>query len=270
MRYLPVSLDTLDKKILILGGGYLAYSALKSVIGSEAEIYMIGDSFIKNIVNIAENSNEKIKLKEHQVDKDFMFMGYDYVLIATEDFEINEALEKRAVSRKMVYQRFDILSKSLISINKSIERGPLTFSLNSSRINPTVTDIIFEDLEKFSEKYSLEKINILNEIRSELVRKNSQNIDEIIRRLYESETINLSTFLEEMPDYKIEDLKSSENLINSIENGEKITTEKESSMEDDQVIKKNLDDAKNISRDKDLNKTKLNLDSFHNLDKFNE
>lgn len=138
----------------------------------------------------------------------------------------------------MVYQRFDILSKSLMSINKSIERGPLTFSLNSSRINPTVTDIIFEDLEKFSEKYSLEKINILNEIRSELVRKNSQNIDEIIRRLYESETINLSTFLEEMHDYKIEDLKSSENLINSIENGEKITTEKESTMEDDQIIKK--------------------------------
>ena len=73
-----------------------------------------------------------------------------------------------------------------------------------------------------------------------------------------------------MPDYKIEDLKSTENLINSIENGEKITTEKESTMEDDQIIKKNLDDAKNISRDKDLNKTKLNLDSFHDLDKFNK
>ena len=47
MRYLPVSLDTLDKKILILGGGYLAYSALKSVIDSEEEIYMIGDSLQK-------------------------------------------------------------------------------------------------------------------------------------------------------------------------------------------------------------------------------
>ena len=73
-----------------------------------------------------------------------------------------------------------------------------------------------------------------------------------------------------MPDYKIEDLKSSENLINSIENGEKITTEKESSMEDDQIIKKNLDDAKNIARDRKLDKTSLNLDSFHDLDKFNK
>lgn len=268
MRYLPVSLDTEDKKILILGGGYLAFSALKSVIDTEAEIYMIADSFTKNILQKAEDSQGKIKIKEHEIDKDFMFMGYDYVLIATEDFEINEALEKRANSRNMIYQRFDILSKSLMSINKSVERGPLTFSLNSSRLNPTVTDIIFEDLEKFTEKYNLEKLNILNEIRSELVRKNSQNIDEIIRRLYESETINLSTFLEEMPEYKIEDLKSSEDLIKHIENGDEIKAEKESTMEEDKIIKKNLDEAKDISRDKDLDKSNLNLESFNNLDKF--
>ena len=268
MRYLPVSLDTSEKKILILGGGYLAFSALKSVIDTEAEIYMIADSFTKNILQKVEESDDKIKVKEHELDKDFMFMGYDYVLIATEDFELNEALEKRASSRNMIYQRFDILSKSLISINKSIERGPITFSVNSSRLNPTVTDIIFEDLEKFTEKYNLEKLNILNEIRSELVRKNSQNIDEIIRRLYESETINLSTFLEEMPDYKIEDLESSEDLINHIEKGEEVKTQRESTMKDNQIIKKNLDEANNLSRDKDLDKSNLNLDSFHDLDKF--
>ena len=268
MRYLPVSVDTYEKKILILGGGYLALSALKSVIDTEAEIYMIADSFTKDIEKKSEESHGKIKLKEHKIEKDFKFMGFDYVLIATEEFELNEALEKRANSRNMIYQRFDIFSKSLMSINKSIEHGPLTFSLNSSRLNPTITDIIFEDLKKFCQKYNLEKLNILSEIRSELVRKNSQNIDEIIRKLYESETINLSTFLEEMPEYKIEDLKSSEDLINHIENGSEINIEKESSLEDDQIIKKNLDDARDLSRDKDLSNKDLNLESFHDLDKF--
>lgn len=268
MRFLPVSIDTFEKKILILGGGYLALSALKSVLDTEAEIYMIADSFTTDIIKKSDESNGKIKLKEHTLEKDFKFMGFDYVLIATEDFELNEALEKRANSRNMIYQRFDIFSKSLMSINKSIERGPLTFSLSSSRLNPTITDIIFEDLKNFSEKYNLEKLNILSEIRSELVRKNSQNIDEIIRKLYESETINLSTFLEEMPQYKIEDLESSENLINHIVTGEEIKVEKESTLEDDQIIKKNLDDAKNLSRDKDLSNSALNLESFHDLDKF--
>ncbi|WP_019107372.1 precorrin-2 dehydrogenase/sirohydrochlorin ferrochelatase family protein [Peptoniphilus senegalensis] len=268
MRYLPVSLDTYEKKILILGGGYLALSALKSVIDTEAEIYMIADTFTKDIVKKSEESYGKIKLKEHELEKDFKFMGFDYVLIATEDFELNEALEKRASSRNMIYQRFDIFSKSLMSINKSLEHGPLTFSLNSSRLNPTITDIVFEDLKNFVKKYNLEKLNILSEIRSELVRKNSQNIDEIIRNLYESETINLSTFLEEMPEYKIEDLKSSEELINSIENGSNIKVEKESTLEDEQIIKKNLDDAKSLSRDKDLNKDDLHLESFKDLNKF--
>ena len=155
-----------------------------------------------------------------------------------------------------------------MSINRSLEHGPLTFSLNSSRLNPTITDIVFEDLKNFVKKYNLEKLNILSEIRSELVRKNSQNIDEIIRKLYESETINLSTFLEEMPTYKIEDLKSSEDLINSIENGSDIKVEKESTLEDEQIIKKNLDDAKNLSRDKELNKDDLHLESFKDLNKF--
>ena len=71
-----------------------------------------------------------------------------------------------------------------------------------------------------------------------------------------------------MPEYKIEDLKSSEDLINHIENGSEINIEKESSLEDDQIIKKNLDDARDLSRDKDLSNKDLNLESFHDLDKF--
>jgi len=249
MRYLPVSIDTLDKKILILGGGYLAFTALKSVIDTEAEIYMISERFTKDIVQKSENSDGKIKLKEYPITKDFVFMGYDYVLIATEDFEINEALENRARQRNTLYERFDIFSKSQMSINKCVERGPITFSLNSSRINPTVTDIIYNDLVEFSQKYNLEKLNILTDIRSELVRKNSQNIDEIIKKLYYSETINLSTFLESLPNYKIEDLKSSENLMNHIENGEKLVVDEVKDVNSKEIIDKNINEAKNISND---------------------
>lgn len=260
MRYLPVAIDTSDKKILILGGGYLALTALKSVIDTEAEIYMIAERFTKDIVEKSEKSNEKIKLKEYPVTKDFIFMGYDYVLIATEDFEINEALEARANQRNTMYERFDIFSKSSMSINKSVERGPITFSINSSRINPAITDIIYEDLEQFAENYNLEKLNILTEIRSELVRKNSQNIDDIIKKLYESETINLSTFLDSMPEYKIEDLKSSEDLLNHIETGEKLNVEKEENMAPKELIDKNIKEAKETSRQGSKDNNIINKD----------
>ena len=54
------------------------------------------------------------------------------------------------------------------------------------------------------------------------------------------------------------------------EKGEEVKTQRESTMKDDQIIKKNLDEANNLSRDKDLDKSNLNLDSFHDLDKFNK
>ncbi|MBU5669105.1 siroheme synthase [Peptoniphilus sp. MSJ-1] len=271
MRYLPVAIDTSDKKILILGGGFLALTALKSVIDTEAEIYMIAERFTKDIVEKSEKSQGKIKLKEYPITKDFVFMGYDYVLIATEDFEINETLESRANQRNTLYERFDIFSKSSMSINKSIERGPITFSINSSRINPAITNIIYEDLKKFAENYNLEKLNILTEIRSELVRKNSKNIDDIIKKLYESETINLSTFLDTMPEYKIEDLKSSENLLNHIENGESLKIEREENIAPEKIIDKNIKEAKETSnkplKENELkeNNSKINKINENNL-----
>lgn len=239
MRFLSVGLDTAHKNILIFGGGFLALSALKSVMDTEAEIYMIAESFGGEILEIEKNSEGKIKLKEMEIPSDFQFMGYDLVIIATENFELNEALENRASSRKMLYERFDIFSKSNMTINKSIMRGPLTFSLNNSRLNPTVTDIIYEDLKKFANSYDLEKLKILNDIRSELVRKNSQDIDEIIRKLYKEEVINLSTFLNKMDDYKIEDLEATNNFMNHITSGEKLTIEREKPK--DKVIEEGLD-----------------------------
>ncbi len=243
MRFLSVSLDTIHKNILIFGGGFLALSALKSVMDTEAEIYMIAESFGGEILEIEKNSDGKVKLKEMEIPNDFQFMGYDLVIIATENFELNEALENRASSRNMLYERFDIFSKSNMSINRSVTRGPLTFSLNNSRLNPTITDIIYEDLEQFVKKYDLEKLKILNEIRSELVRKNSQDIDEIIRKLYKEEVINLSTFLTKMDDYKIEDLNATNNFINHITKGEELTIEKEEDSE--KAIEEGLDTVEN-------------------------
>ncbi|MET3617337.1 precorrin-2 dehydrogenase/sirohydrochlorin ferrochelatase [Peptoniphilus olsenii] len=247
MRYLPVGLDTAHKNILIFGGGFLALSALNSVINTDAEIYMIAEKFGGEILEKEKSSEGKIKLKEIEIPTDFQFMGYDIVIIATENFELNEALENRASSRNMLYERYDIFSKSNMSINRSITQGPLTFSINDSRLNPTLTDIIYEDLEKFAKNYNIEKLEILSDIRSELVRKNSQNIDEIIRKLYNEEVINLSTFLDRMDEYRVEDIDTSKNLIEHITKGVELKVEKEE--EPEKYIQEGLDSVEKTNED---------------------
>ena len=203
MRYLPVSLDTRDKNILVLGGGYMAYSAIKTLAKTEATIYVIADIINDDIKKLADNYEEgRFKLKEEELTENFVFMGYDYVIIATENFQINQAMEKRAIDRKMIYQRCDILSSSTIVLSKVLEHGSISVGVSNSKLNPVVTDKVYSEIEKLLDTYSLDKLNILNSIRSELIRKNTKDIDDIIEGLYKEDDKTLDTLYKNIKDKK--------------------------------------------------------------------
>ncbi|SHH55770.1 precorrin-2 dehydrogenase / sirohydrochlorin ferrochelatase [Anaerosphaera aminiphila DSM 21120] len=195
MRYLPVSFDTRNKNVLVLGGGLLSLSKIKVLLKTEFNIYVISDTFVDEIYELEKEYADKLFLKEESLDGNFIFFAYDYVLIATNDFVLNNALEKRAQKSNILYERCDVFSNSTMLMNRILEKGGLAIGITTDKLNPTISDIIYEDIEKLFETYDEEKIKILNRIRAELVRKNSPDIDNIIRELYATEKINLNTYL---------------------------------------------------------------------------
>lgn len=216
MRYLPINLDTKDKNVLIIGGGLLALSKIKILLNTELKIYCISDSFVDEIKELVNKFPKKLFIKEEVLTEDFIFFGYDMCLIASNNFELNSAFEKRAIKNKMLYERCDILSNSTFTLPKTIEKEGLVVSLDNNKLNPTITEIIYEDIENLLNKYSYEKIKILNKIRSELVRKNSPHTDEIIRELYEKEKLTLDIYLKNLTSDENEDAqKLKENIINT-------------------------------------------------------
>lgn len=222
MRYLPVNYDTKNKNVLILGGGLLALSKIKELLNTEFKIYVIADSFVDEIKKLAQTNSDRLFTKEEKLTENFIFFAYDYLLIATNNFELNAAFEKRAQKSKILYERCDITSESTMLLNKVIEKDGLTVGISSSKLNPTITGILYEDISAMLEKYSSEKIKILNKIRTELIRKNSPNTDEIIRELYDKEKLTLDTYLKNL-NYKPEQV--SENTENKEETANEITDE---------------------------------------------
>ncbi|RVU54804.1 NAD(P)-dependent oxidoreductase [Anaerosphaera multitolerans] len=213
MRYLPVSFDTRNKNVLVLGGGLLSLSRIKILLKTEFKVYVISDTFVDEIYELQKEYTDKLFIKEENLNSDFIFFAYDYVLIATNDFMLNNSLEKRAQKSNILYERCDILSNSTLLMNRILEKGGLAIGITTDKLNPTISDIIYEDIEKLFNTYDAEKIQLLNKIRTELVRKNSPNIDGIMRKLYDTKEINLETYLnnlksmhsyvEEMPLEKI-------------------------------------------------------------------
>lgn len=219
MRFLPIGLETDNKKFLIIGGGYMALPIVKTLLHTEASIYLIAEEVMEEIKNLAEHS-DRLKIKEESITEDFAFLGYDFLFIATHNFELNNSLELRARNRHMLYERLDILSYSSMSLGKIVEKGSLCIGIHSSKTNPTLSEMLEKDIQNLLDrKYPIEKINVLNDIRHELVRKNATHIDDIITTLFHEEVINIHTFKEGLSCRNVEDMVSGESLLADIKKG---------------------------------------------------
>ena len=198
MKYFPIQVNTEGRKVLILGGGKVATRKVKTLLDTEFSIYVIGATFEEELLELSKDYPERIKLKGSFVNRDFVFMGYDYVIIATNDTHLNDHLEQTALSRNIPFLRCDTRGKSTFIMNKVLTQGDVVVSVSAGGNNPTVSELIAKDISTVLEKINPEKIKILNQIREALVRKNAPNVKEIMEDLYYKEIFTLNNYLEDL------------------------------------------------------------------------
>lgn len=240
MRYLPINYDTKEKNCLVLGGGILALSKIKELLNTDFKIYAISESFVEDIHRLSEENPSRLLIKEIKLADNFAFFAYDFIVIATNNFDLNSELEKKALKSKMLYERCDIVSNSSVISSLVVNNGDITVGISNQKLSPEISEIILEDIKKLISNYNQEKIEILNKIRTELVRKNSPNISSIIKNLYNEEKITLNSYLEDI--IKEQEKKTEEFSTLNVE------------MEDSNVAKEeNTENAENptIEKEKD-------------------
>ncbi|MDO5036983.1 MAG: bifunctional precorrin-2 dehydrogenase/sirohydrochlorin ferrochelatase [Tissierellia bacterium] len=202
MKYLPVSIDTEGKNILVVGAGSVALRKVQVLLKTDFKIYVFAQEISEAFYALAQAFPHRLLLKTGQVDENFVFYGYDYLLIATSDDKANDYLETYAKDRKIPYIRSDKKSRSPLIMNKVIQQGSLCLGVSTGGHNPTISRLVGEDLTDYLKKYSPEKLDILDQIREALVRKGRKDVSEIISQLWRDETINLNNYLEEIDEDK--------------------------------------------------------------------
>ncbi|WBW49593.1 hypothetical protein O6R05_06240 [Peptoniphilus equinus] len=196
MRYLPISLDTKERNALVLGGGLLAFGRIKDLLATDYQVYAINESFVEDIKKL--DDNPQLHLKELVLDDSFEFFGYDFLVIATSNFELNNTLEDKAMKKNLLYERCDVTHDSTARMNTVVKNDVLSVALLDNTTNPVITKIIEKDVKELLDSYDAEKITILNAIRGELLRKNAPNIDATIEKLYYEEKITAKDFYHEL------------------------------------------------------------------------
>ncbi len=196
MRYFPISIDTKDKNILVLGGGVLATAKIEALLETEFKIYCISDDFTEELLKIREENPERVMLKGRVLNEEFVFFGYDYCVIATGDVKLNQVLADRAKKSQIEYYRADNIGESSFRFNQVVEQGGLSVSMLSEGINPQVMKQITTDIENVLFKYDIEKLSLLNDARHLLVLKNHPNIQEEIEKLAKSNVAIIKAYYE--------------------------------------------------------------------------
>ncbi len=233
MRYLPVSIDTKDKNFLVIGAGKTAYEKILRLMDSQARIYIIGEDISPEIKELQIDNPDRIFIKQQIVNDSFIFFAYDYVIIATNNLELNDALEMRARKSGIAYMRSDGDFTSSFKIGNYITNGEITIALYDGLNNPPLEDKITDDLQRLIDSYNMDKFKILSQIRKTLLRRNSPNVDSIIKELYDREKISVELYLKDLnksgpadkdlelvndivnENVKLEDIKNSEKKGNA-------------------------------------------------------
>lgn len=196
MRYIPVSLDTKDKNVLVLGGGVLVLETIKKLLLTEVHaIYIIASEILPDITKLEEENPERIKIKIMDIDENFRFFGYDMVIIGTYNLNLNNALENRALNSNLAYQRLDIKSESSFIIDDFYNVGDISLSVSRTSSLPEIEEEFSKDLKDLVSDYNEDKINLLKQIRTNLIRKNAKDIEKTIAKLYKDDTVNLREYL---------------------------------------------------------------------------
>lgn len=196
MRYIPVSLDTKDKNVLVLGGGVLVLETIKKLLLTEVHaIYIIASEILPDITKLEEENPERIKIKIMDIDENFRFFGYDMVIIGTYNLNLNNTLENRALNSNLAYQRLDIKSESSFIIDDFYNVGDISLSVSRTSSLPEIEEEFSKDLKDLVSDYNEDKINLLKQIRTNLIRKNAKDIEKTIEKLYKDDTVNLREYL---------------------------------------------------------------------------
>ncbi len=129
------------------------------------------------------------------IDENFRFFGYDMVIIGTYNLNLNNALENRALNSNLAYQRLDIKSESSFIINDFYNVGDISLSVSRTSSLPEIEEEFSKDLKDLVSDYNEDKINLLKQIRTNLIRKNAKDIEKTIEKLYKDDTVNLREYL---------------------------------------------------------------------------
>lgn len=203
MKSYPIMLDIRDKKVIVVGGGRIAYRKIINLVQSGAQITVISPEIDRNIVElIIANQIVWRKKRFERADLDYAFI----VIAATDNEQVNEYVALSVGTNQLV-NVVDNPALSTFHVPAKLTRGDLTISVATGGSSPTLAKVIRDELAEVYDDSYRSYLEFLFQSRLRIKRANLSSttrmylLKVITDEAYRRSTHIQQAFLEMMEDY---------------------------------------------------------------------
>ncbi len=133
MSYFPAFIDLTKRKILIIGGGNIAYDKLNRLLDFSNNIEIIATNISKQIEDLA--AKESLSYKETPYKKGDI-KGYDVVIIAVDDIELQRTIFQESREYRCLCNAVDCVEYCDFIFPAYIQDGDLSVAVSTAGASP--------------------------------------------------------------------------------------------------------------------------------------
>lgn len=199
VMYYPINLKIEDMKIVIIGGGKVAYRKCMNFLAFNKKVTVVSKDFIDEFNEI----KNKIEIIKDTYDENYIKNAF-IVVAATDNKNINNEIGTYCRQQGKLVNVVDDACLSNFTVPSFVKRGDLLLSVSTSGKSPSLSSKIRQELEEVYDESYEEYVNLLGIARKTIIRET----DDIKERRKQ---------LKELLDLSVEELKEKLQCENELE-----------------------------------------------------
>lgn len=177
--FYPINLKIDDMKIVIIGGGKVAYRKCMNFLAFNKKVLVVSKEFVKEFEEI----KEQVEIVKGAYNEKYIKDAF-VVVAATNNKEVNREIGIYCRQHNKLVNVVDDKDLSNFTVPSFVKRGDLLLSVSTGGKSPSLSRKIRKDLEEVYDDGYEEYVELLGQAR-EMIIENTSDIKERRKRLKE-------------------------------------------------------------------------------------
>ena len=177
--FYPINLKIDDMKIVIIGGGKVAYRKCMNFLAFNKKVLVVSKEFVKEFEEI----KEQVEIVKGAYNEKYIKDAF-VVVAATNNKEVNREIGTYCRQYNKLVNVVDDKDLSNFTVPSFVKRGDLLLSVSTGGKSPSLSRKIRKDLEEVYDDGYEEYVELLGQAR-EMIIENTSDIKERRKRLKE-------------------------------------------------------------------------------------